>query len=227
MVSCIKFSLDTFPNGLCLKQPLLGFRAGTDSLLLAKSLSLKSDYTNNNISVLDVGSGAGAVSLSILLAYPNLSVTGLEVQSIYSNLSQENAMLNALDGRYTAINGDLQDIHKLLMPDSFDFVLTNPPYYKIGSGYQNRDPKKILAHHGSDLVSWVKKSLYPLKNKGTFIMICRTQRLGDIYKALDDRAGDVTIIPIASGSQNQIKRVIISCKKGTRGETSMCTPIEM
>ncbi len=218
-------SIDTLPNRLVLKQPIHGFRSGSDALLLADAFFLRYPDIRKCSRMLDVGCGSGAISLSLLKHNPYIHVTGFELQQSYSHLAYDNALLNGVSDRFNVINGDLVDIHTLLPPDSFDYIITNPPFYHVGSGRMSVDIGKQIAHHGTmDFITWIRKSLYALKNKGYLMMICRTERLGDIYAALDKRAGNIHIQPIISKNATQekyiqAKRIIVSCQKASKGGT--------
>ena len=220
-----EITTDVLPNGITLKQPTNGFRAGSDALLLVDAFHdyfLQSYFYKNhkNCSVLDVGCGAGAISLSILKNFLTINVIGLELQQNYYELALQNAVINNLSNRFQLINGDLEKINTLLRPDSFDFIVTNPPFYNIGSGRLSFDEGKNIAHQGTiNLIDWIQKSLYALKNKGFLFLICRTERLTDIYKALDNRAGNIYITPIITENNKIAKRIIIMCQKGIRGKT--------
>ncbi len=225
MFSDDELSIDTLPNRLVLKQPIHGFRSGSDALLLANAFSLRYHDIRNSSRVLDIGCGSGAISLSLLKHNPYIHVTGFELQQSYSHLAYDNAILNDVDNRFKVINCDLANIHTVLPPDSFDYIVTNPPFYHVGNGRMSVDIGKRIAHHGTmDFIQWIRKSLYALKNRGYLMMICRTERLGDIYAALDKRAGNIHIHPIISKNATQAKciqakRIIVSCQKASKGGT--------
>jgi tRNA1(Val) A37 N6-methylase TrmN6 len=225
MFSDDALSTDTLPNALVLKQPIHGFRSGSDALLLADAFFSRYPDIRDNSHVLDVGCGSGAISLSLLKKNPYINVTGFELQQSYSHLAYHNALLNGVADRFKIVDGDLADIHTLLPPDSFDYIVTNPPFYHVGNGRMAVDIGKQIAHHGTmDFITWIRKSLYALKNRGYLMMICRTERLGGIYAALDKRAGNIHIQPIMSKTTTQekyiqAKRIIVSCQKASKGGT--------
>jgi tRNA1(Val) A37 N6-methylase TrmN6 len=217
-----QLSKDIFPNKLILKQPIDGFRSGSDALLLADYFLKNHSITPQKNAILDMGCGSGAISLSILRENSIASVTGLEIQSDYCNLAMDNASLNNVTQRFHAIQGDVTQIHHIFPINAFDYVITNPPFYHITTGHLSENTGKKIAHHGTiDLIQWIRKALYPLKNKGFLIMICRTDRLGDIYNALENRAGNVTIHPIITGKTQSAKRIIIRCQKSAKGGTKI------
>ena len=220
-----ELSTDIFPNKLTLLQPINGFRSGSDALLLVNYFLSNHFITKKNNRILDIGCGSGAVSLSLAKQNSLVHVTGLEIQDNYCELAIKNAFLNGLSSRFHTIHGDLDLINTILPPDSFDFVITNPPFYAVTSGRLSPDIGKQIAHHGTiDLIQWIRKSLYPLRNGGVLTIICRTDRLGDIYMALHKRAGNISIKPIITGNANQAKRIILSCQKASKGGTKIVFP---
>jgi tRNA1Val (adenine37-N6)-methyltransferase len=222
MFQSSELSTDTLPNKLILQQPINGFRSGSDALLLVDYFLKNHTVTLKNNAILDIGCGSGAVSLSILKENKIASVTGLDVQPDYCQLAVNNASLNEIDTRFSVKHGDIQTIHQIFPINTFDYVLSNPPFYNITGGRVPNDIGKKIAHHGTvDLTDWIRKSLYPLKNKGFLMMICRTDRLGDIYAALDKRAGNIHIQPIFTGKTHYAKRIIISCQKSSKGGTKI------
>jgi tRNA1(Val) A37 N6-methylase TrmN6 len=165
------------------------------------------------------------VGLSVLKENPLGLVTGLDIQADYCDLAIHNAALNNLNNRFTAIQGDIAFIQTVFDINSFDYVLTNPPFYETTAGRNPTDAGKTLAHHGTvDLQTWIRKALYPLKNKGYLMMICRTDRLGDIYAALHNRAGNIHLYPLVTGKTNHAKRIIVSCQKASKGGTKIFPP---
>jgi release factor glutamine methyltransferase len=75
-------------------------------------------------SVLDVGTGSGAVALALADERPDLSVTGSDSSADALSLAHENGGRLGLDVRW--LQADLL----AGVPDEFDAVLSNPPYVR-------------------------------------------------------------------------------------------------
>jgi release factor glutamine methyltransferase len=73
--------------------------------------------------VLDVGTGTGAIALSIADERPNARVTALEVSSDALELARENAALTGMSVEF--VEGDLTGG---LGDREYDLVVSNPPY---------------------------------------------------------------------------------------------------
>lgn len=116
-------------GGLCMRWSEAQFRLSTDSMLLADFCRLAPQSA-----VCDLGCGCGSLSLLLCGKYPLLRVTGVELQPQAAALAEENAAQDGLDGRFSVIRGDLREHRTLLAHGSFDAVVSNPPYYPVGSG---------------------------------------------------------------------------------------------
>jgi release factor glutamine methyltransferase len=86
-------------------------------------------------SIVDVGTGTGAIALALAARLPHASVTAIDLSPDALALAAGNAALNGLAGRLKLLEGDL------LAPVAgrcFDLVASNPPYVAEG---QTVDPE--------------------------------------------------------------------------------------
>jgi SAM-dependent methyltransferase len=83
---------DGFLGGrLLIHQPVAGYRAGTDAVLLAAAVPARAGDR-----VLELGCGVGTAALCLMARVPGLSVTGVERQPDYADLARRNASENGL-----------------------------------------------------------------------------------------------------------------------------------
>lgn len=75
------------------------------------------------LSVLDVGTGSGAIALALKSRRPNWQVSGLDVSDAALSVARQNALRNRLDVRFF-----LADILSPVDVPAFDCVVSNPPY---------------------------------------------------------------------------------------------------
>ncbi len=108
---------------LRLWQPVRGYRAATDAVLLAAACPARPGET-----VLDLGCGAGAASLCLAARVPGVVLSGLEVQPGYADLACRNAARNGV--AMEVVEGDLAICPERLR--DFDHVIANPPWYPPG-----------------------------------------------------------------------------------------------
>jgi tRNA1(Val) A37 N6-methylase TrmN6 len=213
-----RFTDNTMLGGrVVVRQPTTGYRAAIDPVLLAAAVSARSGQ-----SVLDAGCGTGAAMYCLAARVPGLSLTGLEVQSGLAAFAREGAKLNSLENTARILVGDICAPSRELK-NTFDIVLTNPPYGDAGSSPPDASLATAHMEGDVDLSNWIAACLACLKQKGRFVMIHRADRLSDILTALHDKAGDVHVLPIFPKVGEPARRVIVSAGKG-RGSPDTLLP---
>ena len=202
---------------LRLRQPREGYRSGVDAVYLAASAPATAGQQ-----VLDLGSGAGVSSFCLGARVKGLSLHGLEVQPIYASLSESNAAEIGYD--FTVFRGDVAAPPANLRSRSFDGIIANPPYHRAGAGLISES--KETAHHETvPLRIWVDCALRRLVPGGWLVMIQRAERLTELLGALDGRAGDVRVKPIAGRGGRPATRVVVKARKGARAPLTLCAPL--
>ena len=159
-----------------------GFCFGIDAVLL-------SDFAKNiknNAKVLDLGTGTGIISI-LLCGKTNLKeIIGVEVQKEVYEMAKKSIKLNNLENKFKIINENILNLEKIYEKNSFDAIVTNPPYKKENTGITNIDEKKLISRHEvlAKLEDYINISNKLLKDKGEFYMIHRPERLVDIIITL-------------------------------------------
>ncbi|MDO4161821.1 MAG: methyltransferase domain-containing protein [Pseudomonadota bacterium] len=203
-------------------QPVAGYRASTDAVLLAAFVSGFKHGT-----ILDVGSGTGAVSLCLAERLKKISpqITGLELQPELAELANFSAARNAF-GSLSYKNADIRLGTKAngLSPCSFDVVVTNPPYSEHDLPSPN--PSKALAHNHSDfsLAHWLEFCLKMTKPQGKIYMVNRAEALPLICSCLQNKAGNLTILPVYSKCGQTAKRILLSAQKDSKAPCRVLPP---
>lgn len=203
-------------------QPLDGYRASTDAVLLAGMVA-----EAKNVKILDVGSGTGAVSLCLAQRFKdfNTKIIGLEIQKDLAQLSEMSAKENNF-GFLSYFNRNIKDKQTALEfePCSFDIVITNPPY----SDHDMPSPNlsKAAAHNLNEmnLENWLKFCLKMTKPFGKIFMVNRVEALPQICSVLNGKAGNITILPIYSKKGQPAKRIIISAQKDSKAPCVVSKP---
>lgn len=159
-----------------------GFCFGIDSVLLADfAKDIKS-----NANVLDLGTGTGIIPI-LLCGKTNLKkIIGVEIQKEVANMASRSVKLNNLENRFEVIEENILNLKKLYKNQSFDVVVTNPPYKKKNTGIVNEDEKKIISRHETtaSLEEFIIIAKDLLKDKGEFYMVHRPERLVDILSLM-------------------------------------------
>jgi tRNA1Val (adenine37-N6)-methyltransferase len=175
-------TLDTFFNGrLKLYQGRRGYRSTLDTLLLAFFASIREGDR-----VIDLGTGNGALALILADLYPAVSVVGLEVQSTMLGRAAHNITINGHDKRVSVLRGDVRAIADAALPESFDVVVSNPPYRSVHAGRVSPYPEKTAARHETNgtLADFVRAAAYLLPTKGRFAVVYHAARLVDLVQAM-------------------------------------------
>ena len=97
--------------------------------------------------ILDIGTGCGVIPLLLMSRQANLEITAVEIQNSLYQRAVENVNANEWSHRIRLMEGDFQVVAESLETESFDWVLSNPPYRKVNSGKINPCREKALARH--------------------------------------------------------------------------------
>lgn len=213
-------SLDAFLGGkIRLLQPLKGYRAATDPVLLAAACPAETGQ-----SVLDLGCGAGAAALCLAARVPGLRLTGVEVQADYAALARQNAEANGI--ALQVETGDIAAMPAALRV-SFDHVIANPPYYaRTGSASPDAGRDRALRME-APLGVWIEAAARRLAPGGCLTLICATEGLPEVLAALGTRLGSAVLLPVAPRAGRPAPRLLLRCRKGGRAPLRLLAPLVM
>ncbi len=88
----------------------------------------KRGLQNSHINILDLGTGTGAIILSLIKELKESFGVGIDINPIALSLSWENAYLNKLEDRVFFVEGDIFSPEQFTISKKFDIIVTNPPY---------------------------------------------------------------------------------------------------
>lgn len=159
-----------------------GFCFGMDAVLL-------SDFAKNikrNATVLDLGTGTGIIPILLCGKTELKKVVGVEIQEEVAKMAKKSILLNNLENRFEILNCNIKELNKIYENQTFDVIVTNPPYKKQDSGIINENEKKLISRHEitANLEDFIKISKDLLKDKGELYMVHRPERLVDIFKLM-------------------------------------------
>ncbi len=97
--------------------------------------------------ILDIGTGCGVIPLLLMSRQADLEITAVEIQKSLYQSAMDNVATNGWSHRIRVVEGDFQAVASDLEPESFDWILSNPPYRKVNSGKINPCREKALARH--------------------------------------------------------------------------------
>lgn len=212
-----ELSDDKFLCGrLRLLQPLKGYRAATDPVLLAAACPAEPGQN-----VLDLGCGAGAAALCLGLRVPGLALAGLELQPAYADLARRNAARNGI--AVEVHEGDLARMPAALRRD-FDHVIANPPYYPAGGSPSPVAARARAMQVETPLAAWVAAATRRLRPGGWLTLICGADGLPEVLAALPPKLGSASVLPLAAREGRAALRVIVQARKGGRAAFRLLAP---
>ncbi len=196
-------------------QDKTGFCFGMDSILL-------SDFAKEikkNAKVIDLGTGTGIIATLLCEKTELKEIIGVERQEEVYEMAQRSILLNHLENKFKLIREDILNIEKILEKNTFDAIVTNPPYKKKSTGIKNEENKKTISRHETTatLEDFISVSKKLLKDKGEFYMVHRPDRLVDILNSMRKyKIEPKTMRFVYSNQQSEPKLVLIKGIKNAK-----------
>ncbi|MEO1404935.1 MAG: methyltransferase [Pseudomonadota bacterium] len=216
-------TIDTLLAGkIVIHQPVKGFRAGTDSLLLAGAIPEKSGGH-----YLDVGCGCGGALLPAAWRLRDTRFTGLDIDAEMAELALKGIEANNWPDRTTIETGEVS-VWAASHENAFDCVFSNPPYFEPGKIVHPGEGREDAYLETIPLEDWLKAMMFVAKPRAPIIVIHRAAELARILAALDRWAGELTVLPIAPFPGEDANRVLVRGRKGLkRGRVRLLAPFHV
>ena len=184
-----------------------GFCFGIDSVLL-------SDFAKNikkDSMVLDLGTGTGIIPILLCGKTKLKKITGIELQEEVAKMAKKSIKLNNLEDKFNVINENILNLNKIYENQTFDVIVSNPPYKKKDTGITNENEKKIISRHeiSASLEDFIKISKDLLKDKGEFYMVHRPERLVDIFELMRKYKIEPKILKMVYSYKNKEPKLIL------------------
>lgn len=161
-----------------------GWRYSVDALLLA-------DFVLETIQpkdkILDLGCGAGVISLILARRSPARKIIGVEIQKALAGRAQRNVRLNHLEKKITILHRDARKLPQFFPQKSFDLIVSNPPFRKVGSGYLSPEKERAIARYELKLKmpQLIQLAEYLLKPNGRLALVYPIERLKELLAKLE------------------------------------------
>lgn len=194
-------------KGLKIIQNTEGFCFGIDAVLLS---DFAKDIRNKS-KVLDLGTGTGILSI-LLSAKTNLEkIIGVEIQKEVANMAKRSVELNKLEKEIEILNEDIKELENKYEKNTFDAIVTNPPYKKINTGKINKKENKYISRHEitAKLEDFIKISFNLLKDNGNFYMVHRPERLAEIIYLLKKYKLEPKRMRFVHSTNNQEPKLVL------------------
>ncbi|MBQ9974703.1 MAG: methyltransferase [Oscillospiraceae bacterium] len=157
-----------------LNQPDGVFPLGSDTLALGAFATVR-----RGLRVCDLGCGSGALLLLLAAREDSLSLAGVELDPLSAQTAQDNLTRSGLDGQILC-----HDLRTAPLPaGQFDLVVSNPPYFPVGSGKSGGSAR---CEETCSLDELCAAAARLVKNGGRFALCHRPERLCDVMCALRD-----------------------------------------
>lgn len=218
-MSGLTISQDSLLGGnILIQQYKEAYRVAIDPILLAASIHARAGEK-----VLEPGCGVGAASLCLAHRVPKLSICGIEKEKAFYDLARENVTLNKMDGIIDIQYGDIAS-HPF-KPESFDWVMANPPYLARGKVSVSPHFLKAAANVENEVAlrDWIDIAGKAVKFNGFIAFIHRWDRLSELQEGFSS-LGKINILPLAGKIGAEPKRVIIQVQKGEEKGVELLSP---
>lgn len=149
----------------------------SDALNLVSFIKKELKNIEKKGKVLDIGAGIGTLTFLLYKQNNFKEFYAIEIQEKVYKLLKENIENNKLYNIYP-YNLDVKCIEKIFEKESFDFVISNPPFYKLNSGFlpKNEILRKSKFEECLTLKELFEKVSYILKEKSDFFLILPIER---------------------------------------------------
>ena len=194
-------------KGLKMIQNTEGFCFGIDSILL-------SDFAKQikkGVRVLDLGTGTGIIA-TLLCGKTELSeIIGIEVQEEVADMAKRSIQVNHLEDRFKIIQDNILNLSNHFEKNTFEAIVTNPPYKKKETGIQNEDTRKLISRHEieANLEDFIKISKDMLKDKGEFYIVYRPERLIDLLSLMRKYKIEPKKIRFVYSNVNAVSKLVL------------------
>ena len=209
--------------GLRIIQPRHGYRFSVDPLLLADFAGVRRGER-----VADLGTGCGVVALLLARLGESCTVTGVEFQQVMAQIAARNVLLNDLSDRVDIVSGDVISLKTRFPVDSFDLVVSNPPYRRPGTGKVSPRAGRDDARHetSATLADFLAAAKYLVKPSGRICFIYHTCRLAELMaQAAVQKLAPLRLRMVHGNSAAPARMFLVELVKGRGGELQVEPPL--
>ena len=194
-------------NGLKIVQNEKWFCFGVDAVLL-------SDFAKKmkkGAKLLDLGTGTAILPILLSAKTDFEKAVGVEVQEELCKMARKSVMLNGLENRIEILCKNIKELNENFEKNTFDVVITNPPYKKERSGIINENIQKVISRHEieANLEDFINISFDLLKDKGEFYMVHHPERLTDILFYMRKYKIEPKNLKFVFSRQNKIPKLVL------------------
>jgi ribosomal protein L11 methyltransferase (prmA) len=190
-----------------------GLKITEDAILLSefmkKYFSRKGKNLKGEKSFLEIGAGQGIISLLLSELDIISEIFAVEIQEEVFAALKKNIEINDLNGKIIPINKNIKNVN-----GEYDFIFSNPPYKKTGSGKMPENEMERISKYEilltlEELILEIRRLL---KNYGEFFVVVPNSRLNDVFRCIYENR--LNVLSIKVNKYKKVDLVVVHGKKG-------------
>lgn len=190
------------------------FKINTDTAILGMFLD-----NLNNKTVLDIGTGSGALLLYAHYHKAN-KLIGVDIQKKALNLAKEN--VSNYSDNYELIHSSIQE----LKHEPVDVIICNPPFFEVGNKRKSDNWNKAMFEETMSLEDMFIAFRKFLKDNGEVYTLYPAERFTEIYESIKKHKMKIMKMQFVH-DQNRpyASRVVLKLKIGKMSKVRVLKPI--
>lgn len=190
-----------------------GLKITEDAILLSefmkKYFSRKGKNLKGEKSFLEIGAGQGIISLLLSELDIISEIFAVEIQEEVFAALKKNIEINDLNGKIIPINKNIKNVN-----GEYDFIFSNPPYKKTGSGKMPENEMERISKYEilltlEELILEIRRLL---KNYGEFFVVVPNSRLNDVFRCIYENR--LNVLSVKVNKYKKVDLVVVHGKKG-------------
>lgn len=190
-----------------------GLKITEDAILLSefmkKYFSRKRKNLKGEKSFLEIGAGQGIISLLLSELDIISKIFAVEIQEEVFAALKKNIEINDLNGKIIPINKNIKNVN-----GEYDFIFSNPPYKKTGSGKMPENEMERISKYEilltlGELILEIRRLL---KNYGEFFVVVPNSRLNDVFRCIYENR--LNVLSVKVNKYKKVDLVVVHGKKG-------------
>ncbi|WP_314011404.1 methyltransferase [Pseudostreptobacillus hongkongensis] len=161
-----------------------GLNITSDALNLSRFIKNELKNSNKIGDCIDIGSGIGTLSFLLFRQDKINKFYCVEIQKKVYEMLKKNILENKLEDKILAFNTDIKEFMVDEYKERFQYIVSNPPFYKLNSGKLPEDEYLKISKFEIllNLEDLFKISSYILKDDGNFFLILPYEREKEVLK---------------------------------------------
>ncbi len=188
-------------------------RVGTDGILLG--VWIDASKAKN---ILDFGHGSGLISFLLADRYPECKITGIELDKASYHQSLENQEGSPFRERIQFLQGDFLGLD---CPDTFDLIVSNPPYFDTGSTSPDFNRARARSTAGHHFKNWISAWSKALKSNGELSLILPPELWSNHHDDFSEYFTLIRMTKVRHHPLAPVSRLLIHLRKGHSAEAQM------